>query len=355
MAVCRTLKTKRGISKFLLNSEYGDEAMTAFQYEDRKVEVHALKKECAPLYFDEGTSVNGISVGSLGILLIATIPSSIHNALEIGLWDINHSLGFTPKEISHENRKENKYRFNISMKKYFEEGYKYHMSVTSDGILCILINGKFYLFCKIYKSELSNLIIVEITSSVTLTNSHPVIDALFLSDLEKLYLLLLDTNSLSVMHIENGKELSRNNVTVPLKKSKATGLSRLHKLTSSKCLVIDNLGYSNLFIVPNLVIGLKLPTSIYGHGICAVVAYKQTTEGILAICNENHTINLFLLADVIGSVRNDSSTFVKPYRVLCSQYPINSMTFVRNDQLAVASSSNELITFWGGLSTNINQ
>ena len=37
MAVCRTLKTKRGIYKFILNAEYGDEAMTAYQYEDRMV------------------------------------------------------------------------------------------------------------------------------------------------------------------------------------------------------------------------------------------------------------------------------------------------------------------------------
>lgn len=355
MAVCRTLKTKKGITKFLLHSEHGDESMTGFQYEGKKVEVHALKKECAPLYFDEGTKLNYISLNNIGTLLIATTPNNTNNSLEIGLWDINNSLGFTPKEIAHENKKDNKYRFLINLKKYFDDDYKEHITATTDGIMCIIVNGSLCLLCKVCRSEPTNLILFEVTSTTQLSTNNTVIDSLFLKDKEKLYLVLMDTNTVYVAQIDNGEITSTIALNIPSKISKATGLSRLHKLTYSKCLIIDNLGYLNLLTVPDIVNGLKFPTSIYGHGVCAVVGFKNTTEGILAICNENHTINLYLLADIICSVKSGVSTFVKPYRVLCTQYPINSMTFVRHDQLAMASASNELITFWGGLLNNVNQ
>ena len=99
MAVSRTIRTKNGISEFIIPSENGDEYVTAFKYLDHKVEVHSLKKECAPLYLEEHTTVNTLALEACGMVLVALTPRTSSAAVEMRVWDVTSPLGFTPKEV----------------------------------------------------------------------------------------------------------------------------------------------------------------------------------------------------------------------------------------------------------------
>lgn len=113
------------------------------------------------------------------------------------------------------------------------------------------------------------------------------------------------------------------------------------------------MGHLSLLHVSKDLTPLKFPSTVGGHSIHCVIGFKHTTEGILAICNSDYTINLYKLADILCSVNNGVSSYVKPYRSLCSQFPINSITFGRSDLLVMASAVNQSLTFWGGFSSTI--
>ena len=354
MAVCQTIRTRTGIVEFLLNSENGDEYSTAFKYSDNKVEVHSLKKECAPLYLEENTSVDILSVETYGALLLAVTPVITSSCLDIRLWDISSPLGFTPREvhIKIESKKDTKFRGSYSIKNAFNEDLVGHLATSIGSLLSLIVNGKFCVLMKARKNE-SGAVLFEVKASFTLNDLQPVVDAMFLSHQHKNYLVLAEGCNVNILSVDKDSLDSCNVLSVSMKKSRTSAIKKFHKLTPSKCLVIDDLGRLSLLSVPNEIVPLKLPGSVGGHSICAVVGFKHTSEGILAICNNDYTTNLYSLADILTSVNSETSMYVKPYRILCNQFPINSLTFVKSDQLAMASSVNQSITFWGGFTSNV--
>lgn len=354
MAVCKTMKTKKGITSFCINSEHGDEFVTAFKYEDNQVEVHALNKDCAPLYLDEGTSVNNIQVEPFGVMLLVVTPNFTQNSLDVAIWDINSYVGFTPKDIrlQDEVKKETKFKCSIEVKQYINTELKSHVSTAYNGLFCVVVNDNFVIIGRLQKSPTTS-INIDIIKTIQLSESFTVADLLFLSNNDEVSLVIAGLNDMMIYKIIEGRVAEDPyNLQVVFKKLlRANTITSLRKFNTIQCLVIDNMGHLYLFsLTSNNIVSLKFPISIYGHGICAIVNNKS--DGLLAVCNENHTINLYSLKDITNSVVIGTATYVKPHRVLCSQYPINSMTFVKANQLAMASSANKLITFWGGLACN---
>lgn len=353
MAVCHTIRTKEGISSFLLPSENGNEYVTAFKYDNNKVEVHSLKKECAPLYLEEHTSVNILSNESFTALLVAVTPNVTTSCLDIRLWDVASAHGFTPKDIhlKVEYKKEGKFRCTYDVQKVLKEELTHHIVATYGALMCLILNGKYCILMKAKKNDLG-VISFDVKTSFLLSDTSNVTDVLFLNEKQKTYLVLAEGCNVNIMHVDDDGLTPTHVLTVPMKRSKGTAISRLHKLTCSKCFVIDDVGHLSLLCVPNMITPLKFPSTVGGHGICSIVGFKHTSEGMLAICNNEYTINIYSLADILCSVTNSCN--VKPHRALCSQFPINSLTFVRSDQLAMASTVNQSITFWGGFSSIYN-
>jgi len=355
MAVCRTIRTKNGISKFIIPSENGDEYVTAFKYTDNKVEVHSLKKECAPLYLEENTTVNTMSIEACGVVLLALTPRVQSGQIELRVWDVTSPLGFTPKEVAFEEdgRKEagGKFKCVLDVSTFINNGLEQHMSTTIASLVCVLLNQNHIVLLKAATREFT--ITFSIVTTLQLANISPVVDALFLSDQQNTYLTLAEGANVRIYSLEQNTLIQCATLPLNTKRSKASHIKSFSKLTCSKCLVCDNVGHLSLLHVPNELTPLKFPSSVGGHGVNCVIGFKYTSEGILAICNGEHTMNLYKLADVLCSVGNGKSSYVKPYRVLCSQFPITSITFVKSDQLVMASAINQSITFWGGFSSTI--
>ncbi|XP_047137157.1 uncharacterized protein LOC124813747 [Hydra vulgaris] len=340
MAVCRTIRTKLGVSKFLLQSQDGNEPCTAFLYTDNSIEVHSLKKDFAPLYLEENTKVNIINKDDIGMLLAASTLDKATEELFLHFWDLNSSSYFQPKEIQIESSKTTKYLLLHSL----EEKIENYIFVSFENFLCIIVNSKHLYLLSIAKFD-PNLLQINCKSFLNFLSA--ITNAVFLTQNKDIYLCLSEGANIHVFLVET--DLVSISVTlIPMKHSHGICIVALHKLTCSKCLVIDNIGHLYLFCLPNEVYSLKFPCSIGGHSIFATVAYEQSTDGILALCSGEHTVNLYSLADLFDSIENEVLGYIKPYRVLCSQFPINSITFIQSDQIAMASSVNQSISFWGG-------
>ena len=340
MAVCRTIRTKLGVSKFLLQSQNGDEPCTAFLYTDNTVEVHSLKKDFSPLYLEENTNLSIIDKEEIGMLLAASTLDKITGELFLKFWDLNNFVGFLPKEIQLESTKETNYLLVHGL----EEKIEKHILVSFESFICIVLNSKHLFLLNIAKHDAS---LLQINTRSFLHFLSTITDVVFLSQNKNTYLCLSEGVNIHVYLV--GTDLtSVSIVPVSMKHSQGSYIMNLHKLTCSKSLVIDNVGHLYLFCLQNDVFSLKFPCSIGGHNIFATIAFKQTSEGILALCSGEHTVNLYSLTDVFCSIEKGTSEYIKPYRVLCSQFPLNSITFVQSDQLAMASSVNQSISFWGG-------
>ena len=231
--------------------------------------------------------------------------------------------------------------------------YIEHISTTSASLLCLVLNKNFVVMLRASTREFT--IVFSVVSSFQLVDMSPVVDALFLCDQQKTYLTLGEGANVRMYSCEQDDSVQPC-TTLTLnttKRFRGAFVTKLSKLTCSKCLVCDNVGHLSLLHIPNELTPLKFPSSVGGHGVNCVIGFKHTAEGILAVCNSEHTINLYKLADVLCSVSGGTSTYVKPYRVLCSQFPITSITFVKSDQLVMASAINQSITFWGGFSSTV--
>lgn len=354
MAVSRTIRTKSGISKFIIPSENGDEYVTAFKYLDERVEVHSLKKECAPLYLEENTTVNTLNLESCGMVLLSLTPRFPTMNLEIRLWDVISPLGFTPKEVSmdEEGKREGKFRSLFDVGSLMNESLNgQHISTAIGSLVCLLLNKNFLVFMKATGREF--VTVFSVITTLRLTDTSPITDILFLCDQQRTYLALAEGSNIRTYAFDVNKLQQCNIIPLTIKRSKASFVSNFSKLTCSKCLVCDNIGHLSLLHVPDSLTPLNFPSSVGGHSINCVIGFKHTAEGILAICNADYTINLYKLADILCSVNSGESLYVKPYRVLCSQFPISSITFVKSDQLVLASAINQSLTFWGGFSSNI--
>lgn len=353
MAVCQTIRTKIDIAKFLIQSENGDEPVTAFMYKDKKVEVHSLKTECNPLYLEESTSVELISHESFGKLLVSFTPKINSNSIEVHVWDISIVHGFMPKDVSVKtiDKKENigKLKYTLSTKNFLKEDLEFITSGSLGSLVCLILNGKFCILLKAQPSE-SGGVLLDLKSSFALNEVTPVSQAMFLKTQQSVFLLLAETTTLNVLSVNDEDLVPCNVIPVPMKKSQGSMIHQLYKITSSKCLVIDNVGHMSLFSAPSELTPLKFPSSFGGHSVCSAIGFKHTSEGVLAICNGDYTLNFYSLADIICSVSNGTSVYVKPYRVFCSQFPINAINFIKSDQLALVSSVNQSITFLGGFS-----
>lgn len=354
MAVCQTIRTKIDVAKFLIQSENGDELVTAFMYKDKKVEVHSLKTDCAPLYLEEDTSVELITNESFGKLLVAFTPKINSNKIEFFVWDVSSIHGFIPKDVSLKTTEKKdsfggKLKCSLCTTGFLKEDLVTVTSASLDSLVCLILNAK---FCVLLKAQLieSGGILFDMKTSFALNELNPISQAMFLKTQKCIYLLLAETTTVNVFTVNDEDLTSCNIVTVPIKKSLGSLISHLYKITSSKCLVIDNIGHMTLFSAPSELAPLKFPSSIGGHSVCSAVGFKHTSEGILAICNGDYTLNFYSLADIICSVSNGTSIYVKPYRVFCSQFPINAISFIKSDQLALVSSVNQSITFLGGFS-----
>lgn len=351
MAVCQTIRTKIDIAKFLIQSENGDEHVTAFMYKDKKVEVQSLKADCAPLYLEEDTSVELVSHNTIGKLLVSFTPKQAFNTLDIRVWQVAGIQGFQPKDVYFklsDKKDGGKVKYPFSVENFLAEELTQVSTASINSLLCLILNGKKCLIFNVHVE--SNGILFDLTTSFPLNEGSPVSQAMFLKTPKAIYLVLVETTTLNVLMVSNDELSPSVIVNVSMKKSQGTSISHLYKITSSKCLVIDNVGHVSLYCAPNELTTLKFPSSIGGHSICSSVGFKHTTEGILAICNNDYTINFYLLADILCSVTEETSVYVKPYRVFCSQFPINAISFIKSDQLALVSAVNQSITFLGGFS-----
>ena len=357
MAVCKTIRTKESIVEFLIQSENGDECVSAFKYVDGKIEVHSLKAECAPLYLDEKTCVNLLSAEKFpSVLLAATLKTN--QVVEFRAWDVSGTQGFMSKDFqlpsaasSESSKKESngKTKYTFSLKSYLTKDSAATSDITCSSykdLLCVVVNGAVCLLFKLKLLESVNFFLEHRDTFKFPEPSTTILHSVFLkAGQDKNYIAALEKQSISLLTFENGNlELSH---TV---QSKGPPMTKLHRLTLSKCLIIDSQGQLSLFSPPNEVVPLKLPSSIKGHSICSAIGFKYTNEGMLAICNNDYTINFYSLADILCSVSNNKAIFVKPYRVFCSQFPINAINFLKSDQLSMVSTVNQSITLLGGLS-----
>ena len=422
MAVCKTIRTKNSISEFLIQSENGDESVSAFRYVDGKIEVHSLRVECPPLYMDEKTCVSVLATEKYPSVLLSVTLKSNQSSIEFRAWDVvgtvatttgsqgggsQQQQGFHIKEFqsplfsetysssSSKKNKENQHgksKYTFSLKNHLsnEDGVD-----TSDSnstvteiacfsfkdLLCLVVDGSVFMLFRLKVSDTNGLITLEhkdtykFTSgseknsvsdkegepslspvpATTTTTTTTIVHSLFLKGQDnKIYVAALEKQSISLLAYENGKlELSH----TELLKGKSS--VKLLRLTLSKCLIVDSQGPLSLFSVSTAanteIVLLRLPSSTKGHNVCSAVGFKYTNEGILAVCNNDYTVNFYSLADVLCSVPTlnnniKKAVFVKPYRVFCSQFPINAINFLRSDQLSMVSTVNQSITLLGGLS-----
>jgi len=345
MAVCKTIRTKEGIVDFLIQSENGDECISAFKYSDGKAEVHSLRVDCTPLNLDENTAVNLLSHDQFPSLLVAVTPKQ-NQSLEIRIWDASGNQGFIQKDIQPklDSKKDGKPRYTFPIKHFTKEvltefttsSYKDMINLTINGTISIMVH---------FRLLESGCFYIETKDSYIFAEPSHIKQTIFLKGQDKLYIAAMETNNINLLALENDKLSLSHSIHMA-----GTSLKRLHRVTLSKCLVIDNMGQISLFSIPNELISLKFPSSMNGHGICSAVGFKHTNEGILAICNNESTINFYYLADILCSVTNKKSVFVKPYRAFCSQFPINALNFLKSNQLAMVSTVNQSITLLGGLS-----
>jgi len=348
MAVCKTIRTKDGINEFLIHSENGDENVTAFKYKDGKVEVHSLKADCPPLYLDEKTSVHLISV-SEGVPSILVAVTQKHENIELRAWDVGSTQGFQQKDIfswKGDTKKESKHRHTYFLKCVVKDTSKRVICTSLRNMLCLILDSKMCMIISFKSGDTAGLMI-ESNTSHELPESGEITQAMFLKVQDKLYIVLMENALINLLQLSGGNIIPSQSISMPLKYA---SLLKLYKITASKCLVIDSLGHLFLFSLPSTLTLLKFPCSVNGHSICSSIGFKHTNEGNLAICNNDYTINFYYLADILCSVTNGTAIFVKPYRVFCSQFPINAISFIKSDQLAMASAVNQSITFLGGLS-----
>ena len=361
MAVCKTIRTKESIVEFLIQSENGDESVSAFKYADGKIEVHSLKTECAPLYLDEKTCVSLLSAEKFPSMLLAVTLKS-NQVVEFRSWDVSGTQGFVSKdfqpsaETSSKKELNGKPKFIFSLKNHVAKdevtSSEFNISCSSyKDLLCLVLNGIVTLLFKLKLLESGNFVL-EHRDTFKFAESSPatnIIHSIFLKGgQDKIYIAALEKQTISLLTFENGKlDLMPNPV-----QWKGPPMTRLHRLTLSKCLIIDVQGQLSLYSPPTEVVPLRLPSSTKGHSICSAIGFKYTNEGMLAICNNDYTINFYSLADILCSVtgNKNKATFVKPYRVFCSQFPINAINFLKSDQLSMVSTGNQSITLLGGLS-----
>eukprot|EP00112_Aurelia_sp_Birch-Aquarium-sp1_P008977 Seg2005.2 transcript_id=Seg2005.2/GoldUCD/mRNA.D3Y31 product="hypothetical protein" protein_id=Seg2005.2/GoldUCD/D3Y31 len=140
-------------------------------------------------------------------------------------------------------------------------------------------------------------------------------------------------------------------VSIPPKPNGIVTLPQnLQRISRSNIMFTDDDGrlwrYS---LESNLVSNVRLPGLPNGCNVYSICNKSKTNQGLLAVCTDGHTINLYSSVGIMDNPSKGTIVYPRPFKILFSTVSINAMVFSRDDTLALASTSNRTLTIWTGI------
>lgn len=362
MSVSQTIKTRVGIKNFTLPSVDGDEFFLAFNYVDKKTEVHLLKRECAPLYLEENTTIGLLNSEQLGVFLLAVTPSPKHGkgcCLTFRVWDSASILGFTPKEIQVQDGEgsfvqDGKFRGQMNLNETVTDLSA--VKVDCLGTMVAVATETDIILWEVQRTDVG-VLQLQYLSSFNPKGKQTSKEFLLLQLNGAYSIAFADSGSIAVWNICKTGASVCPSISIPNRPNGAATLpEKLQRFSPSKIVFTDDLG--NLWICSlhsNSVTSIKLPGCCGGCGVFSFTSSNVKDTGKLAVCSEGHSINLYTFEDnSTSSPAKAVNVCGRPFKIIFSTAPVNSLAFVKPDTLAVASSSNRTLSFWTGLFSGAN-
>ncbi|XP_065071235.1 uncharacterized protein LOC135695934 isoform X2 [Rhopilema esculentum] len=356
MSFSETLKTRNGVKKFVLPTGSGNEDAFALEYSDKKVEAHQMKHACAPLYLDENSKVAIISCDQVGsYLLSATLDLKQGGkcCLAFKAWDSASVLGFTPIEIHIDGgertvTQDGKFRYLLPFLE--EPAGEPGFMIDSLGTCVALLIETDVLIWKILK-EL-NILSLQLSHSLKLKPNHQGLDLCLLRFNASYSISVMETGSFSIWNLNDSGVLIAKTISFAAKSNGTSeSLRKIHRLTTSNAVFTDDDGKLWMFSCEsNCFSSIKLPGLVGGCDVFAVTTLPKSSSALLAVCHEGHTVNIYSFDYTALGSSKETIYCQRPIKILFSSVPVDAMGFLREDTLALSSSSNRTITIWTGIS-----
>lgn len=354
----QTLKTKHTVRSF--STQNGQGQMAGLEYTDKKSEVHALKREMAPLMLEEGVAAAYLTLENGGICVLGISQPGKGKYLEIRAWDVMSSLGFTAKEITVQDLQRNatndgKFKAVINLPESLGTPFSSKIASFKDFVSVAVTSGLII----VWKCRKVENIAVSLELISVLKSSMTVQEIAFIENQN-----MQKKGPPSVVVGESGgvrvytaaQQTDVNGVATDLKfvpghiPFPACDIGNIVQdvqcASPSSCVLSDTSGRLWYLQLPHLR-EIVLPNREAGHQVFAVQPSHNQAEGWLATLDQGQTINLYRLSDAIKT--SESGLIAQPWHVILSQHPLNTLSFLEDNVLAGGSNSLKFISLWVGI------
>jgi len=350
MSTLEVLKTKTGIKNFTLRNGDEDEIAMAFEYLDRKSEVHSLKQECVPLYLEENTKVSVINLDQSGSFLLAVTPNvkPSKSYAVFKIWDLSNVLGFTPKEIQlfgngRQIIQDGKLRCHLVFSEAKSDVLALKLD-SLDSLVALHLENEISIW-KATKKD-SNVVSLQLCNSLLLKKCQLYADIALLQFDGEYSLVAGEAGCLLLWSFDRCTDF----VSHPILQKPSGALpvpQRFFRISKSTLIFNDDGGKVWVFSLKSTSFAnIKLPGLQNGCHVFTVITRKQKKCITLAVCNEAHAINIYELPDFATSIPEKVTLCERPLKILFSIAPVDALRFIKPNCIALASSSNRTLTLW---------
>eukprot|EP00794_Sanderia_malayensis_P005596 gene5595-6285_t len=293
--VSQTTKTRTGIKRFILPTAEGDNSVLAFMYDDKKIEVHLLKHECAPLYLEENSSValvNSAHIGHYLIAVTATVKQNKgHTSLVFRTWDLTSVLGFTPKEIHAEiddhtsgaNHQDGKSRGHLNLNESIADAS--NLTIDSlNSVVAVMVDRE-VLVWEMNKND-AGVLNLKYQSTIKLSGNRDVGDMTLLFENGFTSVIISDIGSIRIWSLDSNGCHSSQSVSIPSSTINAPSVPyrEIQRITQYRVVFSDGLGKLWIFCLKtNSLISIRLPGCGVGDIYFSYVKQKEHDQCVLLV------------------------------------------------------------------------